>query len=119
VDRHLAHISRKMIVRLTRALIFAMLALFGLPHQAAAQASGPVDLVKQALEAMGGIDAMRGLQGLAIKGSVRHWEPEESYVAGGPPVFTDHSTFTMIWDVKNGMARTDWDPSDPIPRHHP
>jgi glyoxylase-like metal-dependent hydrolase (beta-lactamase superfamily II) len=109
VDRHLAHISRKMIVRLTPALIFAMLALFGLPHQAAAQASGPVDLVKQALEAMGGIDAMRGLQGLAIKGAVRHWEPEESYVAGGPPVFTDHSTFTMIWDVKNGMARTDWD----------
>jgi glyoxylase-like metal-dependent hydrolase (beta-lactamase superfamily II) len=104
---HLANAKR--IVRLEPALTFAMLAVFGLPHQAGAQASGPVDLVKQALEAMGGIDAMRGLQGLAVKGTVRHWEPEESYVAGGPPVFTDHSTFTMIWDVKNGMARTDWD----------
>jgi glyoxylase-like metal-dependent hydrolase (beta-lactamase superfamily II) len=107
MDRHLANAKR--IVRLEPALTFAMLAVFGLPHQAGAQASGPVDLVKQALEAMGGIDAMRGLQGLAVKGTVRHWEPEESYVAGGPPVFTDHSTFTMIWDVKNGMARTDWD----------
>jgi glyoxylase-like metal-dependent hydrolase (beta-lactamase superfamily II) len=107
MDRHLANAKR--IVRLEPALIFAMLAVFGLPHQAGAQASGAVDLVKQALEAMGGIDAMRGLQGLAVKGTVRHWEPEESYVAGGPPVFTDHSTFTMIWDVKNGMARADWD----------
>jgi hypothetical protein len=109
MDRYLANASRKMVVRLTPALIFAMLAVFGLSHQAGAQASGPVDLVKQAVEAMGGIDAMRGLQGLAIRGTVRHWEPEESYVAGGPPVFTDHSTFTMIWDVKNQIARTDWD----------
>jgi glyoxylase-like metal-dependent hydrolase (beta-lactamase superfamily II) len=96
-------------LRLAPALVFVMLASLGLPRQAGAQASGPVALVKQAVDAMGGVDALRGLEWLAIKGEVRHWEPEESYSAGGPPVFTDHSTFAITWDLKNGMARTDWD----------
>ena len=58
---------------------------------------------------MGGVDALRSLRRIAIKGKVHHWEPEELYSAGGPPVFTDHSTFTVVWDLGNGMARTDWD----------
>jgi glyoxylase-like metal-dependent hydrolase (beta-lactamase superfamily II) len=74
-----------------------------------AQTSPAHDLVNQALDAMGGADALRALRGLAIKGEVRHWEPEESYSPGGPPVFTDHSTFTVLWDLKAGTARTDWD----------
>jgi len=74
-----------------------------------AQTSPARDLVNQALDAMGGADALRALRGLAIKGEVRHWEPEESYSPGGPPVFTDHSTFAILWDLKAGTARTDWD----------
>jgi glyoxylase-like metal-dependent hydrolase (beta-lactamase superfamily II) len=97
------------LLRLTSAFVFTVLAIFDLPSPALAQISDPLNLVKQAVDAMGGVDALRGLRGLTIKGQVRHWEPEESYSAGGPPVFTDRSTFTTVWDLKNGMARTDWD----------
>jgi glyoxylase-like metal-dependent hydrolase (beta-lactamase superfamily II) len=90
------------------ALISTMAALPLLGH-ADAQTSAPHDLVNQAIEAMGGAGALRALHRLAIKGEVRHWEPEESYSPGGPPVFTDHSTFTMLWGLTTGMARTDWD----------
>lgn len=74
-----------------------------------AQAPAPIDLVRQAVEAQGGVDALRNLKRLSIKGEVRHWEPEESYAAGGQPVFTDHSTFVLSWDIEHGMARTDLD----------
>jgi glyoxylase-like metal-dependent hydrolase (beta-lactamase superfamily II) len=109
MDRHHANAGRKPMLRIAPALFFALLVVFELPPQGSAQTSDPLSLLKQAVEAMGGVDALRDLQSLGIKGEVRHWEPEESYVAGGPPVFTDHSTFKIIWDVKNGMARTDWD----------
>ena len=49
---------------------------------ALAQTSAPLGLVKQAIEAMGGVDALRGLRRLSIAGEVRHWEPEESYRIG-------------------------------------
>jgi hypothetical protein len=82
----------------------------GVPlRPAGAQDSRPLDLVRQAAEAMGGVDALRNLRRIAIKGEVRHWEPEESYSAGGRPIFTDHSTFAVAWDLEKGMARTDWD----------
>lgn len=92
-------------------LAVALTLLFGagMPEFAAAQVTQPVDLVKQAVDAMGGGEALRSLRRIAIKGEVRHWEPEESYVAGGAPVFTDHSTFAMVWNLQTGMARTDWD----------
>jgi len=89
---------------------FAMLVLGTAPAQTArAQTPTPIDLVRQAIEAQGGVDALRNLKRLSIKGEVRHWEPEESYVAGGQPVFTDHSAFTLSWDFEHRMARTDWD----------
>jgi glyoxylase-like metal-dependent hydrolase (beta-lactamase superfamily II) len=93
----------------TRALVIALLLGTALVQPAGAQVLQPQDLVKQAVAAMGGVDALRSLNRMAIKGEVRHWEPEESYVAGGPPVFTDHSTFAVTWDLEKGMARTDWD----------
>jgi glyoxylase-like metal-dependent hydrolase (beta-lactamase superfamily II) len=93
----------------TRALVIALLLGAALVRPAGAQVLQPLDLVKQAVEAVGGIDALRSLERIAIKGEVRHWEPEESYVAGGPPVFTDRSTFAVAWDLEKGMAPTDWD----------
>jgi hypothetical protein len=94
-----------------RILPIAIVLILGsvLPKPAWAQMSSPLDLVKRAVEAQGGVGALRALKRIAIKGEVRHWEPEESYVAGGPPVFTDRSTFSIVWDLENGMARTDWD----------
>jgi hypothetical protein len=109
MNRHRTKAHRQQMLRLISAVVFTALAILGAPCEAAAQASDPLNLVRQAIDAMGGVDALRALRGLAIKGEVRHWEPEESYSAGGPPVFTDRSTFTMVWELKNGMARTDWD----------
>ena len=90
-------------------VLVVMLLCAAVAQTAWAQAPAPIDLVGQAVEAQGGINALRNLKRLSIKGEVRHWEPEESYVAGGQPVFTDHSTFVMCRDLEHGMARTDWD----------
>ena len=92
----------------TSTLIIAIALLIGIvpAKPATAQDSRPLDIVGQAIKAMGGVDALRSLGRIAVKGEVRHWEPEESYSAGGPPVFTDRSTFALAWDLKNGMART-------------
>jgi glyoxylase-like metal-dependent hydrolase (beta-lactamase superfamily II) len=74
-----------------------------------ASAQAPAPLVKRAIEAMGGVNALRSIKRLSITGEVRHWEPEESYIAGGEPKFVDNSTFTIAWDLEKGAARTDWD----------
>jgi glyoxylase-like metal-dependent hydrolase (beta-lactamase superfamily II) len=89
--------------------LFTLLMCAAMAQTTPAQAPAPIDLISQAIEAEGGVNALRNLKTLSIKGEVRHWEPEESYVAGGQPVFTDHSTFAMSWDIERGMARTDWD----------
>jgi glyoxylase-like metal-dependent hydrolase (beta-lactamase superfamily II) len=93
----------------TRAIAIVLILGAAMPNPASAQAASPSDLVKHAVEAQGGVEALRALKRIAVKGEVRHWEPEESYVAGGPPVFTDRSTFSIVWDLEKGMARTDWD----------
>jgi len=41
------------------------------------------DLLNNALTAMGGADALRQVKTLVVKGTVRHWEPEQSMTAGG------------------------------------
>jgi hypothetical protein len=94
--------NQQLIPTRTRALAIALLLGTALVQPAGAQVLQPQDLIKQAVEAMGGVDALRSLKRMAIKGEVRHWEPEESYVAGGPPVFTDHSTFAVAWDLEKG-----------------
>ena len=101
--------SRRMKGKWVRALALALLFGTALPRPARAQVPQPLDLVKLAIEAMGGVDPLRSLGRIAVRGEVRHWEPEESYAAGGPPIFTDRSTFVVAWDLEKGMARTDWD----------
>lgn len=79
------------------------------PQPAPAQGPSPLDLIKQAVIAEGGADALRSVKGLTIKGEARHWEPEESYAAGGEPRAVDRSSFTIVWDLEKGRARTEWD----------
>ena len=102
-----------------RSQIIAVLLILGaaVPKPAWAEVLSPVDLVKEAVEAQGGVETLPNLKRIAIQGEVRHWEPEESFVAGGPPIFTDRSTFSIIWDLENGMARTDWDRAIRKPAH--
>jgi hypothetical protein len=41
------------------------------------------DLINSALIAMGGADTLAQVKTIMVKGTVRHWEPEQSMVAGG------------------------------------
>jgi len=70
-----------------------------------AQASGD-NLVKEAVAAQGGADALRGLKGLAIKGDAKFWEPGQSFAADGEPRFLGDATFAITWDLAKGQART-------------
>jgi glyoxylase-like metal-dependent hydrolase (beta-lactamase superfamily II) len=85
----------------------ALLMAAGQPGPAQAQA--PRELVNQAITAEGGLDALRGLKGLAIKADALHWEPGQSKAAGGEPRLLGNTTLTITWDLANGMARTEWD----------
>src|SRR6266567_4657816 len=73
------------------------------------------DLVKQAVAAEGGADALRALQTLAVKGDAKFWEPGQSFAAGGEPRFLGDATFTITWDLARGVARTDWDRDQKYP----
>jgi glyoxylase-like metal-dependent hydrolase (beta-lactamase superfamily II) len=74
-----------------------------------------VDLVRQAVTAEGGAEALRALRTLAVKGDAKFWEPGQSYAAGGEPRFLGDATFAISWDLAKGTARTDWDRDQKYP----
>mgnify|MGYP006279393917 CR=1 FL=1 len=76
-------------------------------HPAAAQSGA--DLVKQAVDAQGGADALRALKTITIKGEAKHWEPGQSRAPGGESRFLGDSAFTTTGDVANRTVRIDWD----------
>jgi hypothetical protein len=71
--------------------------------------TAPLDLIKQAVQAEGGADALRNLKRVAIEADVKHWEPEQSYLPGGEPRLIGSSKLSINWDIENGKARTEWD----------
>ncbi len=73
------------------------------------------DLVRQAVTAEGGADALRGLKSLAVNGDAKFWEPGQSFAAGGEPRFLGDATFAISWDLAKGTARTDWDRDQKYP----
>ena len=79
------------------------------PIQFAVAKDSPADLVKAAVTAEGGVDALKSLKGLAIKGEAKHWEPGQSLKAGGEPRFLGDTTFTATIDLGAGAARLDLD----------
>jgi len=85
------------------------------PVQFASAKDAPIDLVKAAVAAEGGADALKALKGLAIKGTAKHWEPGQSFKAGGEPRFLGDTTFSMTVDLAKGGARTDVDRSMQYP----
>ena len=78
------------------------------PSPSGAPASRELDLVNRALAALGGADAMRALRSASLKGTVKHWEPEQSHVPGGEARFAAESSFDLTLDFANQRARTDW-----------
>jgi glyoxylase-like metal-dependent hydrolase (beta-lactamase superfamily II) len=97
------------------ALSLAALLLATSQMQPAFAQNSAGDLVKQAVAAEGGADALRGLKGLAVKGDARFWEPGQSYAAGGEPRFLGDATFAITWDLAKGVARTDWERDQKYP----
>ena len=90
-------------------LWIAALLLAMVQQQQPALAQGSSDsLVKQAVAAEGGADALRGVKGLAIKGDAKFWEPGQSFAPDGDPRPLGDATFTMTWDLASGSARTSW-----------
>jgi glyoxylase-like metal-dependent hydrolase (beta-lactamase superfamily II) len=83
--------------------------LLGASQFQPAVAQSPNDLVNQAVAAQGGADALRALKGAVIKGDAKHWEPGQSYTAGGESKFIGDSTFTMTADAGSRTVRIDWD----------
>jgi glyoxylase-like metal-dependent hydrolase (beta-lactamase superfamily II) len=81
--------------------------------QVSVQTAG--DLVKQAVDAQGGADALRRLTGLTAKGNAQFWEPGQSLVAGGEPRPLGTATFDITWDLAKGMAKTIWDRDQQYP----
>jgi hypothetical protein len=77
-------------------------------HFASAQET-PIDLVKSGVAAEGGADALTALKGISIKGEAKHWEPGQSYSAGGEARFLGDTTFTTTWDLAKGAAKIDVD----------
>jgi len=89
----------------------ALLMAFGQAQPAFAQTS-PNDLVKQSVEAIGGVDALRGLKSIVLKGDAKHWEPGQSQSINGEARFLGDSAFTISVDFTNKdgpLVRYDWD----------
>jgi hypothetical protein len=82
---------------------------------APAQAQQGVDLVKQAVAALGGAEALRSLKSVGITAHGQHWEPGQSYAPGGEARFLGDSNITVTWDLANDAARSAWDRSMKYP----
>ena len=87
----------------------ALLVAFGQAQPASAQS--PQDLVKQAVEAQGGANALRALKTVVYKVAAKHWEPGQSYSINGESRFLGDSALTISVDYGTGPARVryDWD----------
>ncbi len=67
------------------------------------------NLVNEAVKALGGADALRGLKSISITGQAKFYEPGQSKVAGGEPKHVEDVKFTITRDLAGGMSRTQWD----------
>lgn len=85
-----------------------LLAIALLVASCATRQSQSQDLVSRAVAALGGGDALGGVTTIYEKGTVKHWEPEQSHVAGGEMRFVGESIFEATADVRTGTTGIDW-----------
>jgi len=86
----------------------ALFVAFGQAQPASAQS--PQDLVKQAVEAAGGANALRALKTVVYKVAAKHWEPGQSNSINGEARFLGDSALTISVDYGPPIrARYDWD----------
>ena len=65
-------------------------------------------LVDRALSAAGGAARLASLKTISVKGTTRHWDPEQSDAPGGEPRFGAESRFEFVQDTGRRESRTDW-----------
>jgi glyoxylase-like metal-dependent hydrolase (beta-lactamase superfamily II) len=73
-----------------------------------AQAPEAVAAVDRALAAMGGAQKIAALEAVVVRGTVRHWEPEQSVKADGEARLAGDSTFTAWRALGSRAARVEW-----------
>ena len=92
-----------------RLLMPALALVFGAAFVQPAAAQSGVDLVKRAVDAQGGADALRAIKTITAKGDAKHWEPGQSFTPAGETRFLGDSTYTLTGDIASGMVRIEWD----------
>src|SRR3954464_4897561 len=103
------------IVVSTAALVFG--ASLASPLVGPASAQSAADLVKRAVAAQGGVDALKKLQTISIKGEAKFWEPGQSFKPGGEPRFLGDANYAATGDFANHTVRIEWDRDQKYP--HP
>jgi len=98
-----------------RLMMSGVALLCGAMLATSAAAQSAQDLVKQAVTAQGGADAIKALKTIAIKGDAKFWEPGQSFKPGGEPRFLGDATYTVTGDFTNHVARIDWDRDQKYP----
>src|SRR2546422_11114275 len=87
----------------------ALLLLASLIAVSGATASPRSDgLVSKAVQALGGESALAGVKTVAVKGTIRQWEPEQSVMPGGDMRLVNDSTFDIVVDYGARASRVDW-----------
>jgi len=89
------------------AALFSVLAVLLALLSCATGPSGDQELVKRAVNAMGGADAIAGIKTIWVKAGVKQWEPEQSDVPGGEMRFTNEATVEIVQDRASRASRTD------------
>src|SRR5215831_2617455 len=91
------------------ALMISAALLMAVGQGRPASAQSPTDLVKQAVGALGGADALRAVKTLVTKADAKHWEPGQSNSVNGESRFLGDSTLTTAVDYATPSVRFDWD----------
>ena len=91
------------------ALMISAALLMAVGQGQPASAQSPTDLVKQAVDALGGADALRAVKTLVTKADAKHWEPGQSNSVNGESRFLGDSTLTTAVDYATPSVRFDWD----------
>ena len=89
--------------------------LFGAMLAGPAAAQSAPDLVKQAVAAQGGAEALKALKTISIKGDAKFWEPGQSFKPGGEPRFLGDATYSATGDFTTHAVRIDWDRDQKYP----
>lgn len=101
-------------------VMFSAALLMAFSHMPA-YAQSPIDLLKQAVDAQGGADALRAVTSVVVKGEGKFWSVGQSFSPHEPPPFHSDSTLTASIDLAGAKARYDWerDLKIPFPRKFP